>query len=44
VLLLARVATDTGVRTDLDDAISAFGFDRSELEAELDADLAAGRE
>jgi prevent-host-death family protein len=44
VLLLARVATNTGVRTDLDDAISAFGFDRTELEAELEADLAAGRE
>lgn len=44
VLLLARVATDTGVRTDLDEAFTSFGFDRAELEAELDADLAAGRE
>lgn len=44
VLLLARVATDAGARTDLGDAIAAFGFDRAELEAELDADLAAGRE
>lgn len=44
VLLLARVATDTGVRTDLGDAITSLGFDRAELEAELDGDLAAGRE
>ncbi len=44
VLLLARVATDTGARTDLDDAIGALGFDRAELEAELEAALAAGRE
>lgn len=43
-LILARAATDTGHRTDLDDAIAAFGFDRATLEAELDADLAAGRE
>lgn len=43
-LILARAATDTGRRTDLDDAIAAFGYDRAELEAELDADLAAGRE
>jgi len=44
VLLLARAATDTGARTDLNDAIAAFGFDRAELETEIDADLAAGRE
>jgi prevent-host-death family protein len=42
-LILARSATDDGSRTSLDDAITAFGFDRSSLEAELDADLAAGR-
>lgn len=42
-LILSRAATDTGDRTDLDEAITAFGFDRAELEAELDADLAAGR-
>jgi len=36
--------TDTGRRTDLDTAISSLGFDRSELEAELAADRAAGRE
>lgn len=43
-LVLARELSDSGSRTDLDDAIAAFGFDRSELEAELDADIAAGRE
>ncbi|MDO5499693.1 MAG: type II toxin-antitoxin system prevent-host-death family antitoxin [Propionibacteriaceae bacterium] len=43
-LVLARELTDVGHRTDLNDAIAAFGFDRAELEAELDADLAAGRE
>ena len=43
-LALSRELTDAGNRTDLDDAISSFGFDRSELEAELDVDIAAGRE
>jgi len=43
-LVLARELSDTESRTDLDDAIRAFGFDRAELEAELDAELAAGRE
>lgn len=43
-LVLARELSDTGNRTDVDDAIAAFGFDRSELETELDADIAAGRE
>lgn len=43
-LVLARELTDTGNRTDLNDAIATFGFDRAELEAELDADIAAGRE
>lgn len=42
-LLLTRAATDTGKRVGLDDA-PAFGFDRSELEAELDRDITAGRE
>lgn len=44
VLLLSRLATESGQRTGLDDAISSLGFDREELEAELRADLAAGRE
>lgn len=43
-LVLVRAATDTGVRGSLDDAITTFGLDRAELEAELDDDLAAGRE
>lgn len=43
LLVITRLATDDGRRTDLDDVIAAFGFDRAELEAELDADLAAGR-
>ncbi|MHB8450302.1 MAG: type II toxin-antitoxin system Phd/YefM family antitoxin [Mycobacteriales bacterium] len=43
-LVLARAATDTGTRLGLDEAITAFGFDRSELESELARDLAAGRE
>ena len=43
-LVLARAAGDTGIRTNLDDAITALGFDRTALEAELDADLAAGRD
>ena len=43
-LVLARAASDNGARTSLDDVISAFGFDRAQLEAEVDADLAAGRD
>ncbi|MGO1181471.1 MAG: type II toxin-antitoxin system Phd/YefM family antitoxin [Micrococcaceae bacterium] len=37
-LVMARFATNTGARTDLDDALEAFGFDRSQLEAELDGE------
>lgn len=43
-LVLTRAATDTGARVGLDEAITAFGFDRAELEAELNAGLAAGQE
>ena len=43
-LVLARELSDTGIRTELDDAIAAFRLDRTELESELDADIAAGRE
>ncbi|MGL4745983.1 MAG: type II toxin-antitoxin system prevent-host-death family antitoxin [Dermatophilaceae bacterium] len=43
-LVLARELSDTGNRTDLDDTIAAFGFDRAELEAEVDTDIAAARE
>lgn len=41
-LVLARELSDTGNRTDLDDAIAAFGFNRAELEAEIVADAALG--
>ena len=41
-LVLARLATDNGERVDLDTVIVSLGFDRAELEAELDADLRAG--
>ncbi|MCL2455833.1 MAG: type II toxin-antitoxin system prevent-host-death family antitoxin [Micrococcales bacterium] len=43
-LVIVRAASDAGVRGSLDDTITAFGFDRAQLEAELEADLAAGRE
>ena len=43
-LVLARAATDSGLRGSLDEAITSFGFDRAELEAEVAADQAAGRE
>lgn len=42
-LVLARELTDTGRRTELDDANAEFGFDRAGLERGLDADIAAGR-
>jgi prevent-host-death family protein len=42
-LVMARSASDTGSRIGLDEAIAALGFSRKELEADLDADLAAGR-
>lgn len=42
VLVLSRAATDSGNRTSLDEVISAFGFDRAELEEELEAERAAG--
>lgn len=43
-LVLTRAMTDQGSRHDLGDVISSMGFDRAELEAELAADIAAGRE
>ncbi len=43
-LVLTRAMTDDGTRRELNDVIAAFGFDRAELETELAADLAAGRE
>lgn len=38
-LVMVRFATDSGVRTDLDRAMEAFGIDRAELEAEIEAGL-----
>lgn len=43
-LVLSRMATDTGERTDLDSVIASLGFDRAELEAEVAAELAPGRD
>ncbi|AGS33673.1 hypothetical protein B841_00950 [Corynebacterium maris DSM 45190] len=40
-LVMARFATDSGARTELDEAMEAFGLDRAELEAELAADSSA---
>lgn len=37
-LVASRIATDDGKRHDLNDVIAAFGLDRAELEAELDAE------
>jgi prevent-host-death family protein len=42
-LVMTRVATDNGTRIGLDEAITALGFSREELAAELAADRAAGR-
>ena len=41
-LVLSRLATDSGVRIGLDEVIDSLGFNRADLEAELDADLRAG--
>lgn len=40
--VLARLASDDGKRSTLDEAITSFGFDRKVLEAELESELAAG--
>ncbi len=42
-LVVVRAATDSGMRASLDQAMEAFDLNRAELEAELEADLAAGR-
>lgn len=38
ILVMARFANDSGARTELDQAMEAFGLDRAELEAELAAE------
>lgn len=38
-LVLTRAAADNGNRSSLDEVLTAFGFDREELEGELDAEL-----
>ena len=43
-IVLARAATDDGVRHTLADVFERFGFDRAALGAELDEDLATGLE
>lgn len=43
VLVLSRAMADDGSRHELNDVVSSLGLDRSELEAELAADLVAGR-
>lgn len=43
-LVLSRALTDTGARVELDTVIAELGFDRAELEAELDAELRTGHE
>ncbi|WP_257161766.1 type II toxin-antitoxin system Phd/YefM family antitoxin [Corynebacterium cystitidis] len=37
-LVMVRLASDSGGRTDLDQAMEAFGLSRAELEAELASD------
>jgi len=41
---LSRLLSDDEVRHGLDAVIARFGYSRDELEAELDADLDAGRD
>jgi hypothetical protein len=42
LVVLTRVATDTGVRVGLDEAITALGFSRPELETEMEQELGHG--
>lgn len=41
-LVLARLASDDGKRSTLDEVLASLGFDRKTLEAELDGELNAG--
>lgn len=38
-LVMARFATDSGVRVDLDEVMLKFGVSRAEIEAEIEAGL-----
>lgn len=38
LLILLRLATDDGARTDLDDVLKRYGLDRAEIEAEIEAE------
>ncbi len=42
VIIAHRLSTDSGTRTVLDEAIQAFRLNRADLEAELEAEIAAG--
>ena len=39
VLIMTRMVTDSGNRTELDDAMEAFGINRDELESEIKSGL-----
>ena len=41
VLIMTRMVTDSGNRTELDDAMEAFGINRDELESEIKSGLHA---
>ena len=41
VFIMTRMVTDSGNRTELDDAMEAFGINRDELESEIKSGLHA---
>jgi len=41
-LVLARLASDNGMRSTLDEVLASLGFDREILEAELESEIIAG--
>jgi len=41
-LVLARLASDNGKRSTLDEVLASLGFDREILEAELESEIIAG--
>lgn len=42
-LIISRIATDNGNRTDIDTVIAGFGFDPAELRAEMAAETLVSR-